>query len=81
MARDTQNMLFTRLTYTFICLNLFVYSLHVGLFHMIGYFGRTVVVGGHRNSNLTHCISLGPALLLCGYKLCLADPDLSALLD
>ena len=32
-------------------------------------------------SNLTHCVSLGPALLLGGYKLCLADPDLSALLD
>ena len=70
MARDTQNMLFARLTYTFICLNLFVYSLHIGLFHMIGYF-----------ANLTHCVSLGPALLLCVYKLCLADPDLSALLD
>ena len=32
-------------------------------------------------SNLTHCVSLGVQLLLCGYRLCLADPDLSALLD
>ena len=40
---------FEKIAYTFICLNLFVYSLHVGLFHMSGYFGRIVVVGGHRN--------------------------------
>lgn len=69
LARETQDMLFGKLSYILICPNLTVYSFHVGVFHMSGYLGRVVAVEWPQKlSNLTHCVCLGPTLPLCGFN-------------